>query len=58
MLEPNKKYYIPSNGHFDTTEANIAATGIEPVNLFSDDLLEDFDYSLMDEVNFFGISYK
>jgi tryptophanase len=50
-IDPNRKYYIPSNGHFDTTEANIAATGIEPVNLFSDDLLGEFDYKLMDAVN-------
>ncbi len=26
-------YLIPSNGHFDTTEANIAATNIVPLNL-------------------------
>ena len=29
---------IPSNGHFDTTEANIEANRIRPVNLFSQEL--------------------
>ncbi len=31
-------YVIPSNGHFDTTEANIDATGFLPRNLFSAEL--------------------
>jgi len=29
---------IPSNGHFDTTEANIEANKIKPINLFSNEL--------------------
>lgn len=29
---------IPSNGHFDTTQANIEAHGIQPLNLFSPEL--------------------
>ncbi|MFX1314767.1 MAG: tryptophanase [Promethearchaeota archaeon] len=47
-LDPNKKYYIPNNGHFDTTEANIAANGILPINLFSANLMDDFPYEEMD----------
>lgn len=39
---PNDEFYIPNNGHFDTTEANIKANGLLPVNFFSDNLLEDF----------------
>lgn len=45
---PDIEYYIPNNGHFDTTEANIAANGMHPVNLFSVNLFEDFP---SDQVN-------
>ncbi|MFW9882474.1 MAG: tryptophanase, partial [Candidatus Thorarchaeota archaeon] len=48
---PNKEYFIPSNGHFDTTEANIMANGINPVNLFSNNLFDDFPYVQMDKRN-------
>ncbi|UCD02534.1 MAG: tryptophanase [Promethearchaeota archaeon] len=44
-------YYIPNNGHFDTTEANIVANGIYPVNLFSVNLMDDFPYDEMDKRN-------
>lgn len=46
--DPKKNYYIPNNGHFDTTEANIAAAGLQPVNFFSANLFEEFP---IDEVN-------
>ncbi|MFX1447900.1 MAG: tryptophanase [Promethearchaeota archaeon] len=45
---PKIAYYIPNNGHFDTTEANIAANGMQPVNLFSVNLFEDFP---LDQIN-------
>ncbi|MFX0037018.1 MAG: tryptophanase [Candidatus Hermodarchaeota archaeon] len=48
---PDTNYYIPNNGHFDTTEANIAANGIIPINLYSANLLDDFLYSEMDNYN-------
>ncbi len=32
---------IPSNGHFDTTEANIEANGIKAINLFSKELSDE-----------------
>ncbi len=48
---PNKEYYIPNNGHFDTTEANIAANSIYPVNLFSTNLMDEFPFDQMDKRN-------
>lgn len=49
--DPNREYYIPNNGHFDTTEANIMANGITPVNLFSANLFDEFPYDQMDNRN-------
>ncbi len=48
---PDIEYYIPNNGHFDTTEANIAANGMRPVNLFSVNLFEEFPPDQMDVKN-------
>ncbi|MHA1460246.1 MAG: tryptophanase [Promethearchaeota archaeon] len=48
---PDIDYFIPNNGHFDTTEANIAANGMYPVNLFSINLFEDFPLDQMDKKN-------
>jgi tryptophanase len=39
---PDREFYIPSNGHFDTTEANIHTAGLHPLNLFRDDIFADF----------------
>ena len=50
-LNINKQCYIPNNGHFDTTEANIAANGMYPVNIFSTNLFEAFDHLEMDKKN-------
>jgi tryptophanase len=36
---PGKKFTIPSNGHFDTTEGNIKQMGSIPRNLFNKDIL-------------------
>jgi tryptophanase len=47
----NGEWYIPNNGHFDTTEANISATGMHPVNLFSANIFEDFPPAEMDRKN-------
>lgn len=40
-------YTIPNNGHFDTTEANIAANQLHPVNLFAKHLQRDFPVDQM-----------
>lgn len=42
MHGQRKQYFIPNNGHFDTTGANIRAAGIEPVNLFENTILDPF----------------
>jgi tryptophanase len=49
--DPNREYFIPNNGHFDTTEANITANGLTPVNLFSANLFDDFPHDQMDKKN-------
>ncbi|MHA1729113.1 MAG: tryptophanase [Promethearchaeota archaeon] len=49
--KPTKEYYIPSNGHFDTTEANIESNKIHAVNLFSENILEEFPVDLLDTQN-------
>ncbi len=46
-----KNYHIPNNGHFDTTEANIRVAQIHPINLFSQNLLKEFDYKLSEKEN-------
>jgi len=48
---PNKEFFILNNGHFDTTEANIAANGLHPINLFSTNLLDDFPLDQMNIKN-------
>jgi len=48
---PDIEYYVPNNGHFDTTESNIAANGMHPVNLFSVNLFEEFPPDQMDVKN-------
>jgi tryptophanase len=40
--DSSREFWIPSNGHFDTTEANIHNNGFHPVNIFSKDIFSDF----------------
>ena len=48
---PDNKYWIPSNGHFDTTEANIHTNRINPVNLFSPEIFSEFDVEKLNSEN-------
>ena len=48
---PDRAYWIPSNGHFDTTEANIRSNNIHPVNLFSREMFSDFPLEKIGEEN-------
>jgi len=45
------KQWIPNNGHFDTTGANIANVDIEPVNFFLSTTFDDFPYTEMEYRN-------
>ena len=47
----SEEYFIPNNGHFDTTEANIAAARIHPINVFSKYLFDDFPVEKIDSAN-------
>ncbi|MFN8465697.1 MAG: tryptophanase [Caldilineaceae bacterium] len=38
--DAGRQYWIPSNGHFDTTEAHIGASGFEPVNLYREGAMD------------------
>jgi len=50
----HKDYYIPNNGHFDTTEANIVAAGLHPVNLFDKNtILHEFPVEKIESSNSF-----
>ncbi|MFX0059797.1 MAG: beta-eliminating lyase-related protein, partial [Candidatus Heimdallarchaeota archaeon] len=49
--KPKNEFFIPNNGHFDTTEANIAANGLHPVNIFSANLFKEFPIDQMDVRN-------
>ena len=49
--DPGGEYWIPSNGHFDTTEANIRSNSIRPVNLFSREMFADFPLERVGEEN-------
>jgi tryptophanase len=37
---PGKQLFIPSNGHFDTTQGNIRAIGVIPRNFFKNTILD------------------
>ena len=48
-INPNRKYFILNNGHFDTTGANIRAVHMEPINVFNKSVvLEPFPHEDLD----------
>jgi tryptophanase len=50
--DANIEYYIPNNGHFDTTEANITQSGLHAVNLFDKKtILQDFPVEKLETEN-------
>ncbi|MBD3198284.1 MAG: tryptophanase [Candidatus Lokiarchaeota archaeon] len=53
IYSSEENFFIPNNGHFDTTEANIAASGMVPINFFSENLLSDFPISKLGKENDF-----
>lgn len=50
-IDPDREYYIPSNGHFDSTEAHIAVNGIHPISMVSKNIMDDFPVDQMDTRN-------
>ncbi|MHA1482967.1 MAG: tryptophanase, partial [Candidatus Heimdallarchaeaceae archaeon] len=53
-IDPNRKYCILNNGHFDTTGANIRSVNFEPINVFNgSDVLKTFPCEEMDIRNDF-----
>lgn len=46
-----RKLFVPSNGFFDTTRGNCMNYGIEPIDIFHDDLLKPFDISKIETEN-------
>ncbi len=50
--DSSKAYYIPNNGHFDTTEANITQSGLHAVNMFDKNtILEKFPIEKLETEN-------
>ncbi len=47
------QFYIPNNGHFDTTEANVKSSGMMPINFFDNNLLDEFPIDQLGKRNNF-----
>jgi len=50
-MDPTLDYFIPNNGHFDTTGANIRDNKLHPVNVFLPTVLDPFPLEKMDKEN-------
>jgi tryptophanase len=48
---PEENYWVPSNGHFDTTEAHITASGFEAVSMYQKGATDELTLAQIESFN-------